>query len=232
MKCPTRRMRRMGRSRGTDAATLARSCGRCETSMREYPLNSDTPPQVAGDWLHEHGWTLADVLEWFAGKPCAEEPVSSGKSHNQPAPLCPACFADPPAEYGRDVLVAFIHAGGATHPKQLEIAAACEQLKMCARPRQYYIEQEWQARGALSFKRFVLLLFSVPADEGGVRIVRKAALDWSDDPWLLGIFDRRFKIQNAPRDAYSRICRQEMTPEQLLPPHYSPQPRPHVRFFN
>jgi hypothetical protein len=32
--------------------------------MNPCPLRLDTPPVILADWLHEHAWTVADVLHW------------------------------------------------------------------------------------------------------------------------------------------------------------------------
>ncbi len=150
--------------------------------MKPFPFHPGADPQVVGESLFERDWSLADVLEWFAGKKC----VFCDAIVLEP-PECELCFSDPPAEYGRDVLAAFLLAGGATHPRQVKIA---REMKT------------WHERWAferlnfsvVSQKLSILRLFSGPVEDGGVRIVRK-------------IWDEHFK-NNLP---------EILTPEQLLP---------------
>jgi hypothetical protein len=54
------------RSRFTGGAGL-------EAGVKSLPLQPGTPPAVVGEWMVENGWSLADVLEWFAGELCASD---------------------------------------------------------------------------------------------------------------------------------------------------------------
>jgi hypothetical protein len=124
--------------------------------MRDWLLIADCPPEIAADYLAENGWTLAEVLEWFAGKFCGSNHLDYGGWALWPDALCEQCWAEPPAEYGRDVLACFLRQGGATHPRQVEWAD------------QFHVLSEM----GLHLKRCILRLFSGPVEDGGVRIKR------------------------------------------------------------
>ncbi len=165
--------------------------------MKSFPFQPGADPLVVGESLIERGWTLPDVLEWFAGTPCNRSVCGSDGIP------CPYCFAYPAAEYGRDVLTAFIMAGGYTHLNHVKMVVTTksgyEFMAVDTNGQCYPVGYTYRGMGvheSLVAKRHILRLFSGPVDEdGGVRIRRRSSDNGID-----------------PVDFW-----EEITPEQLLP---------------